>query len=178
LAEHYHIEHLSSGELLRGNAAAGTSIGQTASDYLTRGDLVPDDLVVEVLTAPLLDATHSGGFVLDGFPRSVHQAEMLEQMLEQIHSVGLQAVLHLKVVRDELLRRLLERATREGRSDDDSATVAHRLEVFDAETASLIGFYTERGLVIEIDGERPVDEVFADIVSSVDRRLGGRSRSS
>ena len=181
LAAHYSIAHISSGEMLRENVAEGTRIGRIAADFLTLGDLVPDELVIEMLTGPVLDAYRDGGFVLDGFPRTKGQAEEAERVARQFGGIHLQAVVHLVVDRHELRRRLLGRAQHEGRSDDTEGTIAHRLEVFDAQTEPLLGFYATRGLVVDINGEQPVEKVFSDIVAAVDslratRRSGGRSR--
>jgi adenylate kinase len=175
LAAHYAIAHLSSGDLLRKEVAADTVIGRLAADYLRRGDLVPDELVIEMLIVPVLEAAAAGGYILDGFPRTLLQAEQAYRVAEQLEGIELQAVVHLEVSPLELRRRLLDRARREGRSDDTTAVISHRLKLFDTETARLLGFYGERGLVIEIDGERPVDQVFADIVAAVDRLNSGRS---
>jgi adenylate kinase len=174
LAAHYAIAHLSSGDLLRKEVAAGTVIGRVAADYLTRGDLVPDELVIEMLIAPVLEAAGAGGYILDGFPRTLRQAEEAYKVAQQLEGIELQAVVHLDVGRVELRRRLLARAEKEGRSDDNRAVISHRIELFDAETAPLLGFYGERGLVIDIDGEQAVDRVFADIVAAVDRLSPGR----
>jgi adenylate kinase len=174
LADHYRIAHLASGDLLRQEVASGTEIGKAAAAYLERGDLVPDDLVLKMLTIEVLEASADTGFVLDGFPRTLRQAEAAYQIARQFEDVTLQAVIHLEVGRDELRRRLLGRAAREGRVDDDEATINHRLEVYDRETQPLLAFYAERGLVLDIDGEQPVEKVFADIVAAVDSQLAGR----
>jgi adenylate kinase len=175
LAAHYEITHLSSGDLLRQEVAANTRIGRSAAAYLRRGDLVPDELVIEMLTAPVLEAVSNGGYVLDGFPRTLRQAEEAYRGARQLEGVELQAVVHLTVSRKELRRRLRGRARREGRTDDTEAVIAHRLQVFDAETQPLLGFYAERGLVADVDGEQTVDQVFAEIVTNVDRLLIGNS---
>jgi adenylate kinase len=169
LAAHYGIVHLSSGDLLRKEVVGGTRIGRIAASYLLLGDLVPDELVIEMLVAPVLDAARTGGYVLDGFPRTVGQAEEAHRLAAQVEDIDLQAVLHLEVSREELHRRFLVRSQAEGRNDDTEVTFLHRLEVFDSDTEPLLGFYAERGLVIDIDGEQPVDKVFADIVSAVNR---------
>jgi adenylate kinase len=168
LSLHYGITHLSSGALLREEVAAGTTIGQVAADYLRRGDLVPDEVVMDVLAGPVLDAARTGGYVLDGFPRTVQQAEEAYQVARQVDGIELQAVVHLDVSPGELRRRLLARARREGRIDDTEATIVHRLEVFAAETEPLLGFYADRGLLVDIDGEQPVELVFSDITIAVD----------
>jgi len=177
LAGHYQIAHISSGEMLRENVAEGTRIGTIAADYLARGDLVPDELVIEMLTGPVLEAYRNGGFVLDGFPRTRLQAEEAERVARQFGGIQLQAVIHLVVDRHELRRRLLARAEHEGRSDDTERTIAHRLEVFDAQTEPLLGFYVTRGLVADVNGEQPVEKVFSDIVNAVDGLRASRRSS-
>jgi adenylate kinase len=174
LAEHYGIAHLASGDLLRKEVAAGTEIGKAAQPYLERGDLVPDDLVLKMLTIEVLEASFERGYVLDGFPRTLRQAEAAYQIGRQFKDVTLQAVIHLDVGPDELRRRLLGRAKREGRADDDLATINHRLEVYDRETQPLLGFYAERGLVVNVDGDQPIEKVFTDIVAAVDGLLASR----
>ncbi len=168
LAAHYTIAHLSSGELLRKEVAADTTIGRIAVAYLERGDLVPDELVIEILAGPVLEAVQNGGYVLDGFPRTLHQAEEAYRVAQQVEGIELQAVVHLDVSGRELRRRLLARARRDGRSDDSENVIAHRLAVFDAETEPLLGFYGRRGLVVDVNGEQPVDQVFTDIVTAID----------
>ena len=171
LSAHYGIAHISSGELLRKEVEADTAIGRIAADFLRRGDLVPDELVIEMLAVPVLEAARQGGYVLDGFPRTLRQAEEAYQLARQVEGIELQAVIHLEVNRAELRRRLLARAQREKRDDDAESAIGHRLDVFVTETKPLIGFYAERGLVLDIDGEQPVEQVFADIVTAVDHRL-------
>jgi adenylate kinase len=168
LAVHYNITQLSSGELLRAEVARGTEIGRVAADYLRRGDLVPDELIFEMLAAPLLDAANNGGYVLDGFPRTLRQAEMAYSVAQKIEDVELQAVIYLRVGRDELLKRLQERGDRMGRTDDDEITIAHRFEVFKTQTEPLLGFYAGRGILLDINGEQPVEDVFGDVTRAVD----------
>jgi adenylate kinase len=177
LAAHYGIAPLASGDLLRQEVERGTPIGKVAADYMRRGDLVPDETVLQVIAGPILEAARHGGYVLDGFPRTLRQAEEAYRMAQQFEGIQLQAVVHLKVGRDELRRRLLGRAGQEGRADDVQATIDHRLRVYDAETAPLLDFYARRGLVADVNGEQHPDKVFADIVAAVDAlgALGTRS---
>jgi adenylate kinase len=168
LAEHYGITHLSSGDLLRTEVAAGTEIGDAASAYLQRGDLVPDQLIYEILALPLIEATRRGGYVLDGFPRNLRQAEAAYQFAKEVEGIELQAVIHLDVPSVELMRRLLARAERNGRSDDAKEIVEHRLEVYVVETEPLLAFYRDRGLLLEVKGEQDEERVFSDIVSSIE----------
>jgi adenylate kinase len=174
LSAHYCIAHLSSGALLRKEVAAGTDIGRIAADYLRRGDLVPDELVIEILASPVIEAARKNGYVLDGFPRTLRQAEEAYGIAQQVDGIELDAVIHLEVSDEELRRRLLARAMPEGRSDDTEETIAHRLEVFSAETVPLLGFYAERGLLLRINGEQSVEQVFADITTALDRQRAGK----
>ncbi len=168
LAVHFNITQLSSGELLRAEVARGSRIGEVAADYLRRGDLVPDELVFEMLAAPLLDAARNGGYVLDGFPRTLRQAEMAYSVAQEIKDVELQAVVYLRVGHDELLKRLRARGLGKGRPDDDEITIAHRFEVFKTQTEPLLDFYAGRGILLEINGEQPVGAVFDDITRAVE----------
>jgi adenylate kinase len=139
-----------------------------AADYLRRGDLVPDQLVLEMLAAPVLEASRNGGYVLDGFPRTLRQAEVAYSVAQEIKDVELQSAVYLTVGHDELLRRLRARADQEGRTDDDEITIIHRFEVFENQTEPLLGFYARRGILLDINGEQPVEDVFRDITSAVD----------
>src|SRR5579864_2065671 len=141
LSSHYGIAHLSSGDLLRKEVAAETAIGRIAAGYLSRGDLVPDELVMQMLVGPVRRAVESGGYVLDGFPRTVRQAEESYAWAKQEGGVELMAVVHLVVSRPELRRRMLERAEAQGRADDTEETIDHRLDVYESETEPLLGYY-------------------------------------
>jgi adenylate kinase len=171
LAARYGVAHLSSGELLRHEVNAGTTIGKQASEDLRHGDLVPDELILAMLTEPIIAASRNGGYVLDGFPRNLRQAEAAYELTKQFGGIELEAVIHLEVTREELQRRLLARAGHEGRSDDAEEVVAHRFEVYAAETEPLLTFYRERNLVLEVNGEQDEEQVFADIVRSYERHV-------
>jgi adenylate kinase len=172
LAVHYGIEHLSSGALLREEVAKATDVGVIVADYLKRGDLVPDELMYEMLSARVLDAARHGGYVLDGFPRTLRQAQEAYSLATQrSEDIALQAVVYLKVGIDELHNRLLARAMSEGRSDDTEFAIAHRFDVFDSQTQPLLSFYGERGLLVEVNGEQSVDDVFAEMTGELDKRL-------
>lgn len=173
LAAHYGIVHLSSGDLLRAEVAARTEVGVQLAAYLERGDLVPDDLVLEILAAPILEAVSHGGYVLDGFPRTRAQAEEAYRMARQVSGIELQAVIHLQVRRSELRKRMLARAKSEDRPDDTPEVIDHRLDVYDSETAPILDFYAGRGLVVEVNGEPPADEVFTTIIEALDPMRAG-----
>ena len=174
LASYYGVAHISSGELFRKEVLEGTDIGRIAASYLKQGDLVPDDLVMQMLAGPVLRAAQEGGYVLDGFPRTLRQAEEAYAWAKQVEGVELQAVVHLVVSREELLRRLSARSQEEGRSDDTMETIEHRLDVYDSETEPLIEYYAGRGLVVDVNGDQPVHRVFDDIVNSIESVRAGR----
>jgi adenylate kinase len=176
LAAHYGVAHLSSGELLRQAVKDGTNIGKQASDDLQHGDLVPDELILTMLAEPIIQASRNGGYVLDGFPRNLRQAEAAYELTKQVGGIELEAVIHLEVAREELRRRLLARAGHEGRSDDAADVVTHRFEVYTVETEPLLTFYRARHLVLEINGEQDEEQVFADIVRSYERHLAAGRR--
>jgi adenylate kinase len=168
LATHYGIAQLSSGELLRAEVARGTRIGKEAADYLRRGDLVADRLVFDMLSAPILEAARNGGYVLDGFPRTLRQAEVAYSVAQEIKDIELQAVVYLRVSHEELKKRLRARGDREERADDDEVTIAHRFKVFETQTEPLLDFYARRGILLSINGEQAVGDVFGDIIRAVD----------
>jgi adenylate kinase len=167
LKERLGVEHLAAGDLLRAEVSGHSAAGERAAAYLARGELVPDEMIVELLAPALLAAAERGGYILDGFPRTVAQADALAALGER-HGVGLQRVLYLDVPDEELVRRLLERAGEQGRADDTPEVIAHRLEVFRNETSPLIEFYERRGMLERIDGAKDVDDIQAEIVA----RLG------
>jgi adenylate kinase len=169
LADHYGIANLSSGELLRQEIARDSETGRKAIEFVRRGDLVPDGIIFQVLREPLIEAARNGGYVLDGFPRNLGQAEAAYRAAKEIPSIELQAVVHLDVPLEILGRRLLARGAQEGRIDDAEDVVRHRLDVFAAETEPLLGFYRERGLVLDVNGNQDVDRVFSEVVRGLDR---------
>jgi adenylate kinase len=160
LAQRFSIAHISSGDLLRQHVKDRTSIGQTIKAYVDAGDLVPDSVVMDMLRKPVVAAVESGGYVLDGFPRTVDQAKTA---FEVAHALGVevQAAVHLDVPDEELIRRLLAR----GRGADDTEDViAHRLHVYRDKTIPLLEYYAGREWMFAVDGTRSAGEVHADIV--------------
>jgi adenylate kinase len=168
LGEIYGIEHLASGDLLRHELAVGSAIGVAAREYVERGDLVPDNLVMRLVLDRAFIAAKKGGYVLDGFPRNREQAEEAYAMTGQHEDLTLDAVVHLEVARDVLRARMLARGAVDDRSDDRTAVIDHRLEVYDRQTQPLLEYYRERGLLLSVDGERPVDEVTELLVAALD----------
>jgi adenylate kinase len=167
LAARLGIEHIAVGDLLRAEVAGGSAVGQEAAAYMNRGELVPDDVILRLLLPRVFAAAASSGYLLDGFPRSVEQAESVRAEAAQRDAVP-DAVIYLDVPRPELMRRILGRAAREGRADDNERTVATRLQVFEEETRPLVDYYRGRGLLKVIDADRPE----ADVTSSLLAVLG------
>lgn len=166
LARRFGLEHTGVGDLLRAEVAAGSPIGQEAASYMDRGELVPDELILRLLVPRIFAAADAGGYLLDGFPRSVEQAEQIRAQAAE-HGATPDAVIYLDVPRAELVRRILARAAVEERADDNEQTVDTRLQVFDEQTRPLIGYYRGRGLLRVIDADRPVDEVAAAILDEL-----------
>jgi len=167
LAERFHIEHIASGELLRAEVDADSELGREAEAYLARGDLVPDHLVTAMVHGRCIVAARAGGFVLDGFPRNLAQAQAAHAAALDNELMLLDAVVFLEVSDEELHRRLLGRARSEQRTDDDAAVVEHRLAVYTEQTEPLLDFYAGRGILHRIDGEHSVQVVFNEIVEAL-----------
>jgi adenylate kinase len=161
LAQRYGITHISSGDLLRQHVREQTALGRQIKSYVDRGDLVPIGIVVDMLRKPVVAAVAAGGYVLDGFPRTVEQAQA---SFPTAHALGVevQAAVHLDVPRAELVRRLLAR--RRG-SDDTAEVIEHRLQVYQDETVPLLEYYAGREWMFAVDGAQPPDAVHQEIVS-------------
>jgi adenylate kinase len=162
--------HIATGDILRSNADRGTELGRTASRYMDRGELVPDDVMIDMVLERLGEGDCAGGFVLDGFPRTVPQAEALGKRLEELGR-PLDAVVSLQVGEDELRQRLAARAEEQDRAeDDDEDAIRRRLELFDRETEPLLDFYDGQGLLVGVDAEGDVDQVTWRIAAALDGR--------
>jgi adenylate kinase len=165
LAERFGITHISSGDLLRQHVKGQTSLGQTIRSYVENGDLVPDAVVMDMLRKPVVAAVRAGGYVLDGFPRTVEQAKASFPTAQAL-GVEVQAAIHLDVPREELVRRLLSQ--RRG-SDDTEAIIEHRLQVYLDNTVPLLEYYAEREWMFTVDGTRTPDAVHEEIVSCLQK---------
>jgi adenylate kinase len=198
LASAFAVPKISTGDIFRANVSEGTPLGLEAKKFMDAGDLVPDEVTIGMVRERLAEGDAQEGFLLDGFPRTVHQAEVLEKMLTEM-GLGLDVVLELVVDDEEVVRRLSGRrvcrrcghvwhldfdpSTRpdvcdrcEGelfqRDDDSEETIRHRLVVFAEQTAPLIGFYGERGILHGVDATGPVEDV-TERASGVLRRFAG-----
>ncbi len=167
IAEHYGIDHIATGDLLRDEVSRGTELGRRADDLMRRGELVPDELVVVMVLRRVRAAPD--GWVLDGFPRNLAQAERAFEW-GTTHEQTFDAVLFLDVPEDELVRRLLQRAAEQGRADDDEPTIRRRLTVYERDTAPLVAYYAGRGLVDHIDATGDVDDVTARVLAALEAR--------
>ncbi len=156
------IPHISSGEMLREAIASETELGRQASEFMAVGDLVPDDLVVALVKERLCRDDALCGYVLDGFPRNVDQAEALSNA---IGADGIETTIVLHVDEARIVERLLRRADLEGRTDDNEATIRNRLEVFRRETEPLIAYYGDR--VRRVDGVGSIDDIFCRVVQEL-----------
>lgn len=155
IAEHFHFAHISSGDLLRKHVTDGTAIGKSIRQYIEAGDLVPDGIVMDMLRKPVVAANAANGYVLDGFPRTVEQAEAAYLAARDL-GVAVQVAIHLDVDRDELVRRMVARSRG---SEDTPEVIEHRLAVYEQRTKPMLDYYGEREQLITVNGERSVDEV-------------------
>ena len=165
IAAHFGLTHISSGDLLRQHIAEGTSIGRAVARYVERGDLVPDAIMLDMLRKPVVAASLAGGYVLDGFPRTITQAKAAYRTAGEL-GVAVQIAVHIEVPTGELIRRLLAR----GRGAEDTAEViAHRLEVYEETNGPLLDYYAQRERLIQVNGSRPEHEVTWSIIVQLQR---------
>ena len=191
IVEKYNIPHISTGDIFRENIKKGTELGKKAKEYMDKGELVPDDLVCEIATSRLLEDDCKDGFLLDGFPRTVYQAEKLDEFLKK-HGKKIDKVLDIAVEKEELMTRLIGRRVckacgatyhienmppkKEGvcdkcggelvqRADDTAETVENRIEVYNSQTMPLVEYYEKAGNIAHIDGAIGLENVFNSIVS-------------
>ena len=176
LVSKYGIVQLSTGDMLRAAVAAGTPVGLKAKDIMARGALVPDDVVVGIVSDRIEQPDARNGFILDGFPRTVKQAEALDQLLKD-RGLKLDAVIELKVDEAALLARIEKRVAEhkakghEVRSDDDAAVLKQRIENYRKQTAPLSDYYRQTGALLPIDGMQAMDAVEAEIEKALQKRV-------
>jgi len=162
LAARFGVRHIAAGDLLRAEAQAEGPLGREIAAHQARGDLVPDQIVLDVLTPAVVEAAAHGGYILDGFPRTLPQATAAAELAARL-GVTLHAVVYLRAPEEVLTQRLLDRASQDGRADDKADVIRHRLEVFAEMTGPLVRYYTQRGILITVDADQPPDSVTADI---------------
>lgn len=169
LIDKYNLYHISTGELLRGHISRGTDLGKVADSFISRGQLIPDELMIDVLADELdsnKDKTASG-VIFDGFPRTIQQAEALKKMLAD-RGTKIHAVIGLEVPEEELVGRMLRRGRIEGRADDNIETIKKRLDVYHRQTSPLREYYLSEGKYKPIKGHGSVDDIANDISDKLD----------
>ena len=193
IVEKYGVPHISTGDIFRENIKNGTELGKKAQEYMNKGERVPDDLVIDLATSRLLEPDCANGFLLDGFPRTVYQAEKLDEFLAA-HDSKIDVVLDIAVEKEELITRLTGRRVcktcgasfhvvsvppkQEGicdfcggeliqRADDNLETVTNRIEVYEAQTMPLVDYYENAGNIAHINGAASLEDVFGDIVKAI-----------
>ena len=160
------IVHLSTGDMLRQAVKDQTELGKEAEQYMSRGELVPDKLIVGLIEDRIHKGELKGGFILDGFPRNMEQARALQEMFEK-NNIKLDSAVLLDVPEEELVKRIAGRAKEEGRTDDTEDVVRNRLKVYREQTQPIEDFYRERGILTEIQGKDTPDNVFDKIMSAI-----------
>ena len=169
LIEHYNLFHISTGDVLRDNIRKGTELGNIAKGFIDQGQLVPDELIIDIL-AQVLDENKdkaSDGVIFDGFPRTIPQAEALENLLAD-RGTQVDAVVGLEVPEEELIRRIMLRGQMSGRADDNEETARKRLEVYHNQTSPLKAYYEEQGKYRAINGLGEIDDIFDLIKQELD----------
>jgi adenylate kinase len=170
LISRYGLRHLSTGDLLRSEIAGQTPLGMAAKSFMDKGQLVPDEVVIEMISSALDNNPHAHGFLFDGFPRTTAQAEALDKLLSQ-KGTSISVVLALQVSEGELVKRLLNRGLTSGRSDDaDEATIRARYGEYEKKTAAVAEYYKKYDKVVYIHGEGDVEEIFLSLSREIDLR--------
>ena len=163
----YQLNHISTGDVLRAEIKNGTELGKTAKSYIDQGQLIPDELMVNILASVFDSFGDSKGVIFDGFPRTIPQAEALKRMLQE-RNQGVSVMLDLEVPEDELMDRLIKRGQISGRADDNEETIKKRLVVYHEQTAPLKDFYKKEGIYRHINGLGELERIFADICAAIE----------
>lgn len=169
LVDQYALKHLSTGDIFRANIKGGTELGNLAKSYIDKGALVPDEITIKLLESEVNKFPDSKGFIFDGFPRTVAQAEALDQFLKG-KNMAVSAMVALDVPEDELRTRLTERAKESGRTDDaDPEVIQQRINVYHKETAPVADYYEKQGKYIEVDGVGTIENIFERLCQQIDK---------
>lgn len=168
IVEKYGLNHISTGDVLRAEIKNGTELGKTAKGYIDQGQLIPDELMINILAHVFDSFTESKGVIFDGFPRTIAQAEALKKMLNE-RKQAVSIMLDLDVPEDELMTRLIKRGKESGRADDNEETIKKRLVVYHSQTAPLIDWYKNEGIYSHIQGLGSMDAIFNDIVTAIEK---------
>ncbi len=168
IVEKYGINHISTGDVLRAEIKNGTELGKTAKGYIDQGQLIPDELMIDILASVFDSFKDSKGVIFDGFPRTIAQAEALKKMLAE-RGQDVSVMLDLEVPEEELMVRLIKRGKDSGRADDNEETIKKRLHVYHSQTSPLIDWYKNEKKYQHINGLGTMDGIFADICEAVDK---------
>ena len=168
IVEKYGINHISTGDVLRAEIKNGTELGKTAKGYIDQGQLIPDELMIDILASVFDSFKDSKGVIFDGFPRTIAQAEALKKMLAE-RGQDVSVMVDLEVPEDELMVRLIKRGKDSGRADDNEETIKKRLHVYHSQTAPLIDWYKNEKKYQHINGLGTMDGIFADICEAIDK---------
>lgn len=168
LINKYGLHHISTGEVLRDHIKRETELGKIAKSFIDEGQLIPDDLMISILDEELAGSIDSKkGVIFDGFPRTIPQAEALDNLLKK-YDTSLNAVVGLEVPEEELVERMLNRGRLTGRADDNPETIKKRLDVYHNQTSPLRDYYSEAGKYLKINGSGNVDDIFNEIAKGID----------
>ena len=170
IVEKFGVDHISTGDVLRAEIAAGSELGKSAKALIDNGQLIPDAMMIDILAAKLDTFVDSKGVIFDGFPRTIAQAEALKAMLNE-RGQDVTAMIELDVPEDELMTRLIKRGQMSGRADDNEETIKKRLVVYNEQTSPLKEWYKNDGKHCYINGLGDLDRIFADIVSAIEARM-------
>ncbi|ADV43429.1 adenylate kinase [Bacteroides helcogenes] len=168
IVEKYGINHISTGDVLRAEMKNGTELGKTAKGYIDQGQLIPDELMIEILANVFDSFQDSKGVIFDGFPRTIAQAEALKKMLAE-RGQEVSVMLDLDVPEEELMKRLIKRGQESGRADDNEETIKKRLVVYHSQTAPLIGWYKSEDLYAHINGLGKLEDITAEVCNAIDK---------
>lgn len=168
LKEKYKLTYLSTGDILREEMAAGTEIGKQVKDIIGKGGLVSDEIVVSIINEKVAANLKSAGFLFDGFPRTVRQAEMLDDIMKEF-SMKIDGVLSLEVPEDILIERMLKRGKTSGRADDNIESIKHRFVEYEEKTAPVLDYYKKQGNLIGINGVGAISEIFNNLCKEIDK---------
>lgn len=169
VAEKYQLSHLSTGDILRQEIANSSTLGLLAAGIIQRGELLSDEVVMALVENAIETSGETAGFLLDGFPRTVKQAEMLDAYLCKNGERGLSALLSIEVDKEELTRRMLKRASLEGRLDDTEEVIRNRFAEYEKKTLPVANYYREQEKCFTVDGNREIEQVFQSLVEVIDK---------
>lgn len=169
IKEHYNLEHISTGDMLRSEIKKGSSVGKKAESLIANGQLVPDEVIIEMMDKRLDELTGMEGVIFDGFPRTVGQAQSLEEMLNR-RGEEVTMLVELTVDEEELVKRIIERGKISGRADDNEESVRERLKVYHSQTEPVIEYFAKKDKYVSVDGMGDISEITQRIIKGIDAR--------